>query len=186
MFNLRRAEALRYPFTLGKKRKDLRRENNKAKKILILGVGNILLRDEGLGVHVVEKIIKEHPLPENVEVIDGGTLGLRLIPYLEGRDAVFIIDAVDMGREPGELFRIESHGIDDIYNERKLSAHQIGLREVLALSRLQQILPQKVLLFGIQPKTVDIGLDLSEPVSSRLDELIKMLLDEVQSLALAY
>ncbi|HCN20424.1 MAG TPA: hydrogenase expression/formation protein, partial [Planctomycetia bacterium] len=116
------------------------------------------------------------------EVMDGGTLGLTLIPYLEGREAVFIIDAVDRGGRPGELFRIESGDINDFYNARKLSAHQIGLREVLALSRLQDILPKRVCLFGIQPQTVDVGLDLSEPVSARLDELIEMLLEEVKGL----
>ncbi|MFQ5957314.1 MAG: HyaD/HybD family hydrogenase maturation endopeptidase, partial [Candidatus Brocadiales bacterium] len=143
---------------------------------------NILLRDEGVGVRVVEKLKSEYPLPDNIEVMDGGTLGLRLIPYLEGREAIFIIDAIDRGGEPGELFRIEAEGIDDIYNSRKLSAHQIGLREVLALSRLQKILPKRVCLFGIQPQTVDVGLELSEPVTSRLNELIDMLLEEVRGL----
>ncbi|MFQ5862798.1 MAG: HyaD/HybD family hydrogenase maturation endopeptidase [Candidatus Brocadiales bacterium] len=162
------------------KKKNLKPENN-AKKVLILGVGNILLRDEGVGVRVVEKIKNEHPLPDNVEVVDGGTLGLRLIPYLEGREAIFIVDAIDRGGKPGELFRIEANDIDDIYNARKLSAHQIGLREVLALSRLQNFLPKRVCLFGIQPQTVGIGLELSEPVSSRLDELIEMLLEEVKT-----
>lgn len=153
------------------------------KKILILGVGNILLRDEGLGVRAVEKIGGEYTLPDDVEVMDGGTLGLTLIPYLEGREAVFIIDAVDRGGRPGEIFRIESEDIDDFYNARKLSAHQIGLREVLALSRLQNALPKRVCLFGIQPQMVDVGLDLSEAVSSRLGELIEMLLEEVKGLA---
>ena len=156
--------------------------SNNVKKILILGVGNILLRDEGVGVRVVEKIRDEHTLPDDVEVMDGGTLGLTLIPYLEGREAVFIIDAVDRGGRPGEIFRIESGDINDFYNARKLSAHQIGLREVLALSRLQDILPKRVCLFGIQPQTVDVGLDLSEPVSARLDELIGMLLEEVKGI----
>ncbi len=154
--------------------------SHNVKKILILGVGNILLRDEGVGIRVVEKLKNECLLPDDVEVIDGGTLGLRLIPYLEGREAIFIIDAIDRGGRPGELFRIEADGIDDIYNTRKLSAHQIGLREVLALSRLQKTLPKRVCLFGIQPQSVDIGLELSEPVSSRLNELIKILLEEVK------
>lgn len=150
------------------------------KKLLILGVGNILLRDEGVGVRVVEKIRDEHRVPDDVEVIDGGTLGLTLIPYLEGREAVFIVDAIDRGGRPGEIFHIEGDGIDDVYNSRKLSAHQIGLREILALSKLQNILPERVCLFGIQPQSVNVGLDLSEPVSASIDELIERLLIEVK------
>lgn len=152
------------------------------KSILILGVGNILLGDEGVGIRVVEKIKNEYHLPDNVEVMDGGTLGLKLIPYLEGREALFIIDAIDRGGRPGEIFRIEAEEIDDVYNSHKLSTHQIGLREVLALSRLQRILPKRVCLFGIQPQSVEVGLELSDPVSSRLDELIEMLLAEVEAL----
>lgn len=150
------------------------------KKLLILGVGNILLRDEGVGVRVVEKIRDKHRVPDDVELIDGGTLGLTLIPYLEGREAVFIVDAIDRGGRPGEIFRIEGDGIDDVYNSRKLSAHQIGLREILSLSKLQNILPERVCLFGIQPRSVDVGLDLSEPVSASIDELIERLLIEVE------
>ncbi len=78
------------------------------KKVLILGVGNILLRDEGLGVRVVEKIISEHLLPDDddVEALDGGTLGLTLLPYMECREAVFIVDAIDSGARPGNIFRL--------------------------------------------------------------------------------
>lgn len=161
------------------KKKDLMPRNN-TKKVLILGVGNILLRDEGVGVRAVEKIKNEYPLPDEIEVMDGGSLGLRLLPYLEGREAIFIIDAVDGRDKPGDIFRIEGEDIEEIYNARKLSSHQIGLREVLALARLQDIMPKKLCLFGIQPYTVDLGLDLSEPVSSRLDELIEMILDEAR------
>ncbi len=158
------------------------RPASSVKKVLILGVGNILLGDEGVGVRVVEKIRNEHTLPDDVEVMDGGTLGLTLIPYLEGREAVFIVDAVDRGGRPGELYRIDGDDMDEVYNSRKLSAHQIGLREILGLSRLQNFLPERVCLFGIQPQAVEVGLDLSGPVSSRVDELIEILLDEVRAL----
>ncbi|MEE9514906.1 MAG: hydrogenase maturation protease, partial [Candidatus Brocadiales bacterium] len=107
---------------------------------------------------------------------------LTLIPYLEGREAVFIVDAVDRGGRPGELYRIDGDDMDEVYNSRKLSAHQIGLREILGLSRLQNFLPERVCLFGIQPQAVEVGLDLSGPVSSRVDELIEILLDEVRAL----
>ncbi len=152
------------------------------KKVLILGVGNILLRDEGLGVRVVEKIISEHSLPDDVEVLDGGTLGLTLLPYMEGREAVFIVDAIDSGARPGDIFRLEGDDIDEVYNSHKLSAHQIGLREVLSLSRFQGYLPRTVCLFGIQPQAVDIGLELSEPVSAGVDKLIELLLEDVRGL----
>lgn len=163
------------------KRKALRKKNN-VKSILILGVGNILLRDEGVGVRIVEKIKNEFPLPDEVEVVDGGTLGLRLVPYLEDREAVFIIDAINCKAKPGEFFQIEAEDIDDIYNARKISPHQIGLREILSISKLQNILPKRICLFGIQPQIVDIGLELSDIVSSKLDELIEKLLKEVTSL----
>ncbi len=155
------------------------------KKVLILGVGNILLRDEGLGVRVVEKIRSERRLPDDVEVLDGGTLGLMLVPYLEGRKAIFIVDAIDRGGRPGEILCVEGDDIDEVYNSRKLSTHQRGLREVLALSRLQDFLPERVCLFGIQPQSVDVGLELSEPVSAGVDKVIEMLLEAVKGLEAA-
>jgi hydrogenase maturation protease len=151
-------------------------------EVLVLGVGNILLRDEGLGVRAVERLVAAHPLPERVCVLDGGTLGLDLLPYLQQNGILMVIDAVQAGRPPGSLIRLEGEAILPAL-ALKLSAHQVGLQELLATGRLLGTLPARIVLWGIEPASLDWGLDLSPPVAARLDELVEAVYREVLALA---
>jgi hydrogenase maturation protease len=147
-------------------------------EVLVLGVGNILLRDEGLGVRAVERLAAAHLLPEQVCVLDGGTMGLDLLPYLQENETLLMVDAVQAGRPPGTLVRLEG---DEILPALalKLSAHQVGLQELLATGRLLGTLPSCIVLWGIEPASLDWGLDLSPPVAARLDELVEAVYREV-------
>lgn len=150
---------------------------------LILGVGNLLLSDEGVGLRVVERLVTTHTLPEEVQVLDGGTLGLDLLYYLVGADGrpvenLLIVDAVEMGRAPGTLLRLEEDEIP-VFLSMKMSPHQIGIPDMLLAAKLRDIYPRHVVLWGVQPGTLDVGLDLSPRVSAQVDVVVAKVLEEL-------
>ena len=149
-------------------------------EVLVLGLGNILLRDEGIGVRALERLQAEYRLPSQVRALDGGTMGLDLLPYLNGAASLLILDAIQMGGEPGSLTRLADGEIPAAL-ALKLSVHQVGLSELLAASRFQGTLPCKMTLLGIEPASIEWGLDLSPPVSAALDELIESAVRELRA-----
>lgn len=142
------------------------------RRTLVLGVGNILVQDEGLGVRALERLQASHRLPSEVSAIDGGTMGLDLLPYMDGITHLLILDAVHGSRPPGALVRLEGEAIP-VALAMKLSVHQIGLQELLAVARFQGTLPGCVVVWGMQPASLDPGIGLSEPVRANLDELVE-------------
>lgn len=151
-----------------------------ANKALVLGLGNILLSDEGLGVRVVQRLQERYRFPPEVSVMDGGTLGLDLLPYLEGVDPLLVIDALEMGEEPGTIARLVGDEVPASFSV-KISPHQMGLADLLAAARLQGRYPREVVLLGMQPGSIDTGLDLSPPVEAQVDRLIDEVLMELNS-----
>jgi len=147
-------------------------------KTLVLGLGNILLRDDGAGVRVVERLSQSAGLPPEVEVLDGGTLGMDLLPYLEGVDRLVVVDAVDMGVTPGTVARFQGDNVP-IALTLKVSPHQAGLADLLAAARLCGLCPREVILWGVQPAEVDVGLELSEPVSAAVEALVDWVFREL-------
>lgn len=143
-----------------------------------MGLGNILLRDEGIGVHIIKTLIESYDVPENVHLIDGGTMGLDLLPFIEGMDKVLIIDAVNLDKEPGTIEIIENDDIPSFIGT-KISIHQIGLPDVLAASRLLEITPAWTTLVGIQPESIETGLEMTGALKNNfkrlLDTAIKIL-----------
>jgi len=150
-----------------------------AVRTLILGVGNLLLSDEGVGLHVLERLAATYNLPEEVQTLDGGTLGLDLLYYLEGVENLLIIDAVEMGKEPGTLLRLEGDEVP-AFLSIKISPHQIGIPDMLFAAKLKDLYPRNVVLWGVQPGVLDIGLDLSPPIAARVDELVEKVMDELR------
>ncbi|MDI6793189.1 MAG: HyaD/HybD family hydrogenase maturation endopeptidase [bacterium] len=140
--------------------------------ILVLGLGNILLRDEGVGVRVIERLQEKYEFPEGVQVLDGGTGGLALSPYLEGVKRLLVVDAVAAGKEPGSLTRLEGKDVPSFLG-LKLSPHQEGLADLLITAHLTGLYPEEVVLWGVEPAVVDTGLELSPPVAARVDELVE-------------
>jgi hydrogenase maturation protease len=146
--------------------------------ILILGLGNILLRDEGIGVRALEKLQTEYRLPPRVRALDGGTMGLDLLPYLAGASKLLILDALQMGGRPGSLARLVNGEIPAAL-ALKLSVHQVGLSELLATSRFQGTLPAHVTLLGIEPASIEWGLDFSPPVRAAMETLVEAAVREL-------
>lgn len=147
-------------------------------KTLVLGVGNLLLSDDGVGVRVIHKLQNEHILPEWVETVDGGTCGLDLLHYLEGVDRLIVVDAANFNQPAGTIKRLEGDAVPAFISQ-KMSPHEINLPELLFSAKLTGIYPQQVVVLGIQPQTIETSLDLSPPVAARVDDLVQMVLAEI-------
>lgn len=151
------------------------------KKVVILGVGNLLLHDEGVGIHVIQELIARYTFGKQVQLIDGGTLGIDLLPFIQEADHLIIIDAVDAGSRPGSIFRFTPCGLapDTL---PKLSLHQASLFEVLRLAEVLGYCPETVVI-GIQPQEIaPWGLELTPVVQQKIPEIIKLVLDELDQL----
>lgn len=145
----------------------------------MLGLGNILLGDEGVGVRVAERLLERYAFPPDVEVLDGGTLGLDLMPYVEVADHLLVIDALDVGAAPGTLARLEGDEVP-AFLSIKISPHQMGLSDLLSVARLTGAYPQDVVLWGVQPAVIDVGLDLSPVVASQVEALADRVVEEMR------
>ena len=149
-------------------------------KTTLIGLGNILMQDEGIGVHAVKAVQERFEVPPELEIVDGGTAGLNLLPFLEGRDRVLFVDAVDFGREPGFMGELANNDIPALFGKDKSSLHHVGLAEVLALARLLEILPQEICLIGIQPKAMEPSLELTALLQGKLEVLIAHISDKLR------
>ena len=150
------------------------------RRILVLGLGNILLQDEGLGVRAVERLAARYRLPPEVQVMDGGVMGLDLLPHLEGVTHLLIADAVQTGQPPGSMVRLEGEAIPAAL-QVKMSMHQVGLQELLALASFQGTLPERVVLWGLEPASLDWGLELSAPIAAQIDALVDAAVGELRA-----
>lgn len=145
--------------------------------ILILGVGNILLSDEGVGVRVIEAM-KGMTLPDGVELLDGGTASTDLLDSIGNREKVVIVDAVKGDGKPGTLYRFTPDDVA-VRTQGRTSLHQVGLLETLRMAKLLACLPQEVVILGIEPKEVGWGLELSAEVAATLPRVIELVLAEL-------
>ena len=148
-------------------------------RIALIGLGNILLRDEGVGVHAVETLKRNYDFPDGVRLIDGGTLGLDLLPLIEGMEKILFVDAMDLKKEPGVIAIIEDQEIPSLL-EPKLSLHHVGLSDLLFASRFMGNQPAKMALVGIQPETMEVGLDLSPAILNRFEELLQTVVEKLR------
>ena len=137
-------------------------------KTVVLGVGNILLSDEGFGVRVAEALSQRFRFPDAVEVLDGGTLGIELMRFLDGAERLILIDAIH-GSEPGS-FRIIQGDDVRLYFQEKVSLHEMGIQEVLASLVVMEKPIAEIVVIGVVPQSLEISLDLTPLVASRIDE----------------
>ena len=145
---------------------------------LILGAGNLLLSDDGVGVHAIRRLQESIEWPEEIQVLDGGTLGLDLLHYLEGVSHLLIVDAMETGQPPGTLRRLAGDEVP-AYLSVKMSPHQIGLPDMLFAAKLRDLYPDEVVIWGVQPATTEVGLELSPQVAAQLDLLMERILGEL-------
>lgn len=145
----------------------------------MLGVGNVLLSDEGMGIKAVEELKRRYSFNTEVELLDGGTLGLDLLYFLEGTDRLLIIDAVLGGNPPGFIYKFRGDEVKT-YFRRKVSAHEIGIQEVLAVAEITGRYPEEIVVIGMEPESLDISLELSQTVRNNFDKLLNEVLDQLR------
>lgn len=146
-------------------------------KTLVLGVGNELLQDEGLGVHAV-RMLQKSKLPPGVEVVEGGTAGPQLLALLDGVGRLIVVDSIDAKASPGAIFRFQPGDLGTFPREFTASLHDVGLLEVLQLADLLgRSIPTEI--FAMQPAAMGWGLELSPEVQSRLPQLVDLVYREV-------
>jgi hydrogenase maturation protease len=157
--------------------------------ILVIGVGNVLLRDEGVGVRVARELHRlgssgHVTVPPGTRVVDGGTLGLDLLPLIEDSRALLLIDAVDLRRAPGAVEVIRGDALQGALSGH-VSPHQVGIGDLLGAARLMGTLPEAVALVAIQPGEIAIGLELTEAVEAAVPTAVQSAVDELRLLAAA-
>ncbi|MFC1674077.1 HyaD/HybD family hydrogenase maturation endopeptidase [Pseudomonadota bacterium] len=149
--------------------------------VLVLGVGNTLLQDEGIGVRVVEHL---QALPagetEGLKLLDGGTMGMTLLVVMEDADALIVVDAARIDGQPGDVKAFEGQDMDHFLRNRGRSPHDIGLDDLMDGLRLREAMPEQRALVGIEPEALTVGEDLTPDVAAKLPHAAQTVLDIVK------
>jgi len=146
---------------------------------LVLGLGNPLQRDDGVGIRVVEEL-ERREWPPHVEIMDGGTPGVGLINLMEGRARVVIIDAAEMGRPPGEIVRFRAEDVTLTGSAERFSLHRSGVADAFALARSLNLSLPEIVVYGVQPAHVGWGEELSAEVAAAIPGLVETIIRETQ------
>ena len=153
--------------------------------IMILGIGNILFSDEGFGIRVIEKIQEIYQFENNVQVIDGGVLGIHLLGVISKPDHLIVVDAIRNRGKPGDLYRLEGDAIPERIRAKN-SLHQIDFLEALTLCQALEKVPRTV-IFGVEPEDIDtLSTELTPTTRSRVNAVIDKVLNEVKRLGGSY
>lgn len=153
-------------------------------RVVVLGVGNILMSDEGVGVHAVTHLADHYAIPDEVEVIDGGTSGMDCLDRIAEADLLLIADCMrSKDKAPGTITRLADAEINAWFQTR-ISPHQVGLSDVLAACCFHGISPKNVVLLGVQPASFDTSMELTPAVAAVLPDLIGRLIDEVAAMGI--
>lgn len=156
-------------------------------QVLILGIGNVLWADEGFGVRAVERLHRDYHFPGNVHLLDGGTQGLYLLEHVQDADILIVFDAVDYGLPPGTLKLIRDAEVPRFMGAKKMSLHQAGFEEVLAVAELTNRLPRHLVLIGVQPVELeDYGGSLRPAVKAQIAPAIGHALDCLDAFGVHY
>jgi hydrogenase maturation protease len=137
---------------------------------VVIGLGNVVLSDDGLGVHIVHRLRERYQFEDRVELVEGGTAGLLLLPHLADARRAIIVDAIDTGAPAGTLVRFAGEQCWRAF-ELHLTPHEVGLRDLLGAAQLTGSWPSQLVLHGAQPACTALGTELSEPVAAVLDPL---------------
>lgn len=147
-------------------------------KTAVMGIGNILMQDEGVGVHIINRLQKYGYDPP-VSLIDGGNMGIDLLPYFDEYDQMIIVDAVDFEKDPGYIDVIENDDILALFTT-KMSLHHLGLKDVLGYAKMLDQTPGNLCLVGIQPEKVETGMEMSETITAQADTLTVLVLQKLR------
>ncbi|MCR9087666.1 MAG: HyaD/HybD family hydrogenase maturation endopeptidase [Rhodobacteraceae bacterium] len=156
-----------------------------SQRALILGIGNVLWADEGFGVRCVETLAENWAFDANVQILDGGTQGLYLLPFLEEADILLVFDAIDYGLPAGTMKVIEGDDVPAFMGAKKMSLHQTGFQDVIATAQLMGYCPQTLILIGCQPEELeDYGGGLRDIVAARIEPAIAIALRKLRELGI--
>lgn len=151
--------------------------NSEDLKTLVLGLGNLVHCDDGLGVHAIQSLSEDPRIPSDVVLMDGGTQGLNLLPHISAFRRLLVIDAIDVGEKPGTVVRVEGKALQHLPG--KASVHQLGFADLMVALELLGESPEEVVLFGVQPLSIDWGADLTAPVREALSRLPDLVLEQI-------
>ncbi|MDI6873684.1 hydrogenase maturation protease [Candidatus Solincola sp.] len=145
---------------------------------VVIGIGNLLHGDDGLGIYAVRRLRER--LSGEVELVEGGVLGLDLLPYLEGKEKAIFIDAVDAGDEPGAVFRFSPGQVPRAGTSPPVSLHDLGLYELVGAAQLLEQCPREIIIIAVQVKSLDLGSGLSPEVEAALPVVCRLVEEEVK------
>lgn len=149
------------------------------KSIGIMGLGNLLLGDEGFGIHCVQYLEEHYQMPENVEVVDGGTGGILLAPFIEQFDELYVIDVVDVDDTPGSVHYFTDTDLRSGGIQTRMSPHQIGMLEILDICRIRGKVPQQIHFITVVPECLESGMELSPLLAGRVKDVLDVLLQKL-------
>ena len=147
------------------------------KRITVLGIGNLLLKDEGIGIHAIEALKKES-LPDNVEIVDGAASGFDLLPIVESCDKLIVIDAIKTSEQPGAIYQFDPLEID-IQRDANVSLHDVDFFHVLDYAKKHKRLPD-IQMIGVVPQVIELGLELSDALQSRIPKIVDLVKQEIE------
>ena len=149
--------------------------------LLVLGIGNLVMNDDAAGVLVAQELApKYNNTRDDLLVLDGGTLGLDLLSYIEWADRLVLVDAVELDLEPGTVVKLEGEDIDTAF-ESKLSAHQMGMKDMLLTAELIGHRPAEIVFYGIQAGTIQMDMELSDAVKANMPKLTSHVVSEIEN-----
>ena len=148
-------------------------------RTVVIGCGNPLMGDDGIGLAALERLQHDWDFSPSIDFIDGGTWGMNLLPIIEAAEDVILLDAIDVGSTPGAEVVLQRDELPTLL-EIKVSPHQVGLREVLALAELRGTLPANTVAIGLQPAVVALGTELSTVCAARLDALVSRVVRQLE------
>lgn len=148
-------------------------------RVVVIGLGNPLLADDGIGLAALTRLQEAWSLPPSVELVDGGTWGMMLLPAVEDADRLLLLDAIDVDRAPGETVTLERDELP-LFLDGKISTHQVGIREVLAIASLRGALPDETVAVGLQPAKLVTETSLSPEATDGLDRMVARAVERLQ------
>jgi hydrogenase maturation protease len=152
---------------------------DESKEIVVVGIGNTLMSDDGTGVFAVQELIEKYDYLDNVELIDGGTKGLDLLPFVEGKEKLLFIDAINLNSLPGTIGELTKEEIPG-YFATKLSVHQIALPDLIGAGNLIGTLPEEIHLIGIQPESIETGYGMTPHVKKNFNDLLSRVIAKLE------
>lgn len=148
--------------------------------VVLLGVGNILLTDEGLGVHVVNDLERNYTFVPAISIIDGGTMGMELLTYMRGMKKILLVDAINGGEVPGTVYEFPHKELEEYFMEH-ISVHEVGMQDILRIRAIQEDPLEDAVVIGVEPLSLEVGFEPSEPVAKALPDVKERVLRTLES-----